>query len=372
MNERLGYRPIEDEVSDIRSSASASTGLKISCYARAHQLSVLRHMGGGALTKFLDLAELLFHTRSCKATDPRDKVFAVLSMADPEVYEMKPDYRLSLDDTFKTVARCIITKKLSLNVLAGCQNPERDNGLPSWVPNLLADWKARPFEVHSRRYSPPVTDFSEFTFEGDNECILRAKGCRIDTISSFSDDKVSEDDTPEQLMALYDKWRALVQTVIPKPNVERFTKRILEELTGRYNDRTWVTFLSLGSDPGLEIRYSEDGKTLLSEGSPIRTPGNLRMVESLLLPKDEDEEAVEVNPYQRIHQNLRKYGVGRKLAFMTNGSIGLVPGDAKDGDEVYSFKNTAYPYVLRKVGKGEHVVVGESCESDLSALNGFC
>ena len=146
MNDRLGYRPIQDGLSAIRSSASGSTGLKISCYARAHQLSVIRDMGGGPVTKFLDLAEFVFHTRSCKATDPRDKAFAVLSMVDPEVYKMKPDYRLSLEDTLKTVARRITTKKQSLNVLAGCQNPERDNSLPSWVPNFT-DWKARLFEV---------------------------------------------------------------------------------------------------------------------------------------------------------------------------------------------------------------------------------
>ena len=367
MNDRLGYRPIQDEVSAIRSSASGSSGLKISCYARAHQLSVLRAMGGGVSTKFLDLAELLFHTRSCKATDPRDKAFAVLSMADPEVYEMKPDYRLSVDDTLKTVARCIITKKQSLNLLAGCQNPEHDNSLPSWVPNLLADWKARPFAVDTQRYSPPVTDTSEFTFEGDDKCILRARGRRIDTIASFSDDIVSQGHTPEQLTTLYNKWQALARTAISNPNVESLTKRILEELAGRYNHGIWVTFLSVGSDDGRGMRYSEDGKTLLSERPSIHTTGNLRMVESLLLPKAEDEEAVEVTPYQRIHENLRKYGVGRKLAFMTNGSIGLVPGDAKQGDEICSFKNTAYPYVLRKVGEGEYVVVGESCESDLSA-----
>lgn len=64
---------------------------------------------------------MLFHTRSCKSTDPRDKVFSVLGLVDPSVYEVKPDYRISLDQAIKTVTRAIINKKQSLDVMAGSQ-----------------------------------------------------------------------------------------------------------------------------------------------------------------------------------------------------------------------------------------------------------
>jgi hypothetical protein len=43
------------------------------------------------------------------------------------------------------------------------------------------------------------------------------------------------------------------------------------------------------------------------------------------------------------------------------GSVVLVPAEAKKGDEIWLFRGTSFPYVLRKVEDG-YVVVGEACE----------
>lgn len=67
----------------------------------------------------------------------------MLGLADPEISNLRPDYRLSLHETLIAAARCVISKNLSLDLLSACQNPDRLHGLPSWVPNLLDDWKPR-------------------------------------------------------------------------------------------------------------------------------------------------------------------------------------------------------------------------------------
>jgi hypothetical protein len=81
------------------------------------------------------------------------------------------------------------------------------------------------------------------------------------------------------------------------------------------------------------------------------------MAKSLLLPEDEDKTAVKVKGIRkRVHEYLRKSGVGRKIC-ITEGSVVLVPAESKVGDEIWLFRGTTFPYVLRKIKEGEYVVV---------------
>lgn len=184
--EQHGYQPIQLGGYSIGRSASTSGRLRISCYLRATMLLKLRNdLGSGYNVKYGDLTRLLFHTRSCKSTDPRDKVFSVLGLADPALCSVKPDYRTTLDHVLKTVTRAIITNKQSLDILAGCQNPEKENDLPSWVPNLPEDWKAHPFEtgISSSVY---LADKAGFAFRPDDDSILQANGRTIRPSPQFA------------------------------------------------------------------------------------------------------------------------------------------------------------------------------------------
>ena len=87
------------------------------------------------------------------------------------------------------------------------------------------------------------------------------------------------------------------------------------------------------------------------------------VMESILAPKESelpDESTAFGSEYQRLFDHLRKYGVGRRLGFLANGAVGLVPADTQVNDVLYDFRRTAYPYVLRKLENGKHVVVGEA------------
>ena len=362
MNEQLGFKPVDHEAFNL----GASTGgtIKLSCYVRACLLAdVRKESGHGAMAKYMDFKELLFHTRTCKATDLRDKVFSVLGLVDPEFYGMKADYRLPIKDVIVQAARCIITKKQALDLLSGCQNPDRVNDLPSWVPNLLDEWKARPFKFEGHYYIEPVRT-PDFTFDGEDNLVLKAKGMCLDTIETLSDDTVQSDNTGEELDALYGHWKAFATLALAKPNIDYSDQRYLEQgLLAKRNDQSWLEFLSVGVDSGRDMRYSEDGQTLLplAQSAVVDSYMNAKMANSLLLPKDEDDEAVKVSAYHKIHSYLRKYGVGRKLSITANSKIGLVPAEAEVGDVVVGFRGTVFPYVLRKVGD-ECVVVGEARE----------
>jgi hypothetical protein len=65
---------------------------------------------------------------------------------------------------------------------------------------------------------------------------------------------------------------------------------------------------------------------------------------------------------QQIFSYLCKYGSGRKLGFLDDGSHGLVAADSKVGDQNCYFLRTEFPYFLQKVGRSKYVAVGEACE----------
>lgn len=86
------------------------------------------------------LQHVLLQHRSFLATDPRDKVFGLLSLADPEnvaAMGVKPDYHQSSHDLFCKVSTRLL-KHNSLGALqgAGIHDKSSDSKLPSWV----ADW----------------------------------------------------------------------------------------------------------------------------------------------------------------------------------------------------------------------------------------
>jgi hypothetical protein len=374
MNEKLGFKPVGHDAFDPGVSSTTGGTLRLSCYLRACLLADIRKESGhGAAAKYMDFKELLFHTRTCKATDLRDKVFSVLGLVDPEFYGMKADYRLPVMDVLIQSAKCIIDKKQILNLLSGCQNPERANGLPSWVPNLLDEWKARPFKFDKHYYIEPART-PDFTFDGEDSLVLQAKGICLDIIESLSDETPQSDQPVTELDALYASWKSFAALALTKSNIQGGDERYLQErLLSKHNDPSWVELLSIGEDSGRSMRYSDDG-TLLPGTQPavVESHMNAKMAKSLLLPKDDEDESVKASPYHSIHSNLRRYGVGRRLCITENCKIGLVPADAKIGDTVVGFRATFFPYVLRKVGGEGYVVVGEACECSYCFSPYFC
>jgi hypothetical protein len=112
-----------------------------SCFQKATELSTIRgQTQGGA--RYIKLELLVLKSRDCQATDPRDKVYAMLPLTNPDETDVSTDYRKDHYEVYKAVTLSLINTHM--DYLSGCQNPSRSNGLPSWVPNLEAPWDALP------------------------------------------------------------------------------------------------------------------------------------------------------------------------------------------------------------------------------------
>lgn len=102
------------------------------------------HSGAKAFYLLLEL--LLYETRYFRATDPRDNIYATLSIVShvfgttyPTTDLLRPDYRLPVRKVFIDVTREIVTKTGSTSVLSLIDHDSKQiPDLPSWVPNYSA------------------------------------------------------------------------------------------------------------------------------------------------------------------------------------------------------------------------------------------
>ena len=106
----------------------------------------------------MSLLNALLAVRSANCSDPRDKVYGVLGMAedtDPEVVRaVKVDYNIGVEDLYKQVAKIIIDKTRSLQILRCCFPSKANSRLPTWVPDWNTDHDL-PYAYHREQYFLP-------------------------------------------------------------------------------------------------------------------------------------------------------------------------------------------------------------------------
>lgn len=95
----------------------------------------------------VNLWQRLFESRRCLATDPRDRVFALLSLTGRRQSELNSliDYTHSLEDCFTQVATFLVPV-LGLRLLSAIRHPH-EMEMPSWVPDWSQNLPLGPEEV---------------------------------------------------------------------------------------------------------------------------------------------------------------------------------------------------------------------------------
>lgn len=96
----------------------------------------------------LDFQTMIIHARNCEATDPRDRVFAVLGMVKDDG-DISPDYNLTPAEVAKQAFQRLATLNDGLDALIFSQNPSRREGIPSWAPDIYSKFSAQPSRMLS-------------------------------------------------------------------------------------------------------------------------------------------------------------------------------------------------------------------------------
>jgi len=157
-----------------------------------------------------NLLELLDSSRTCGATDPRDKIFALLALAIPLHRDaIHPNYSISSDEVYARFTKNFIEAEGALNILGHCQAALPDpqswssfetltasqmsgQAAPSWVPNWTIMLETTPFIKHevpndasSRKMYHASGNFLPSVQHTDDLGTLVLRGFAFDTISSL-------------------------------------------------------------------------------------------------------------------------------------------------------------------------------------------
>jgi hypothetical protein len=102
-----------------------------------------------ALEPQMELLDLLESFRYCEATDPRDKIYALMGLAfDVQPGDINIDYTLPVQYVYKDIVKLFLSKHQSLDILGAImqQKSPFQGLLPSWVP----DWSLSTIHVDER------------------------------------------------------------------------------------------------------------------------------------------------------------------------------------------------------------------------------
>lgn len=145
----------------------------------------------GFIMTLRSLSSILKHSSDSDATDPRDKVYALLGLLEGGIPdEIVVDYELSVRDVFTAASRAAITRDGSLSILcepflrAPPKNYDSKEQFPSWV--IPCNW---PLVQQPMSGSWPFEDVSELTnLFGYSDFgathVLRVKGLILDEIEN--------------------------------------------------------------------------------------------------------------------------------------------------------------------------------------------
>ncbi|KAI1430263.1 heterokaryon incompatibility protein-domain-containing protein [Xylaria sp. FL1777] len=312
------------------------------------------------------LLGMLIDTRSYGATDPRDKVFALIPLlareqrllraAYPEssressidVSMLLPDILLNYDlspcDVFISLAVYFL-RHLGLGILrhvTGSSSHLRT--LPSWVPDwsLPSNSKYRQIPISARapRDASPVWDYR---FSPFHELQVNAVNCGVvETIGGLCD--IDNDRFP------ISQWQ---QLVLQECHEDLSFKRLIVGKRLVYEDVVEEVLDRISryeSDVGDTVRNSR-GR---SPGAP-NSQARLRNVIVSFGP----------GSYERQASWILETCDMRRIFVANDRKIGLASGNAKEGDIIFSIKGVVTPFLLRKstvdseMGNNYYTLVGE-------------
>ncbi|KAF2006554.1 hypothetical protein P154DRAFT_421812 [Amniculicola lignicola CBS 123094] len=372
------------------------TRLKINASGRYNEYAI------GERNRRPPLRMLLDTHRFSKSTDPRDKVYAFLGLADRnmEPFRSQPDtltpnYRSTVQEVYTETARALLISSRNLSQLSTVQDPSQTKlpNLPSWVPDLSV--KLDPYPL---RFRGPVFWRANGKLTWDPNIFTMALGdldvqgyCldRVDQVSVLT----NETDDPSVSWASIVKLALALDLPYPNPGNKTHNPSRVEVLW-----RTLITDTYRHTHPApletgllfidyvlnLQIRHRlmpwssadefqphhsplsdsiyPEWNTLL-DLEPIDSPWNLRSYKQRLTAVVECMFNGTYSPIglAQLQHELEVSGGKKRRLFKTRGHyLGTGPRSLRQDDEVWILHGGAVPYVLRPKANGKYQLIGEA------------
>jgi hypothetical protein len=340
--------------------------------AQLHQLHKIPTSSRYIRYNLGSLLSYLLWFRQREATDPRDKVFALLGLVQNYdfVHTIIPDYTLTMEDLYHSVTKQLLEGTRTLDVLSTPRGkPKISQHMPSWV----VDWSDSATSTMSLvaqshfRYEATGTSRACCRFSADNR-VLYLHGQVVDTVSrvasildksdafytkpdnSWSDTFLNFPIVLERLsqnQKVLLEWEAIA--------LERDTKLYH---TGEAMDNVFLQTIYAGIPDNYNMKSDcEDWRRNLLPGS---LPKKIDATRHPRLFKG----AVFLQVFQDVARKTEKrqyttMAYGRRLGITSKGYLALLPAQTRIGDSIVLCDGGQTPLILRPKG-GAFELVGDS------------
>ena len=277
----------------------------------------------------IPLLDLLYNTRNCECTDPRDRVYALLKAHhDPlSLLKLKLNYKQKPREIFQDVVLCQLTNTGNLDLLTTCEWRGDETLSPAWVP----EW-SKP------RLCNPIYGFrcgggskAKADYLGDGVLKVAARTCaeveKVEPSILFNKGIFTED-----LIDAVRAWLSFTKSSFScAPNSE-FAEILCRTLCGNAFAEAYVPTLAAYPSFEMSLQYMQ---ILLSNN------------------------VWQVKPYHNYLEQVISFLWGRSLFTTKEGYIGLASTTPRVGDQVCIVLGCSTPLILRSNLQGGFKVMGQ-------------
>ncbi|KAK4158746.1 heterokaryon incompatibility protein-domain-containing protein [Cladorrhinum sp. PSN259] len=339
------------------------------------------------------LLALVGRCMSYQATDPRDKIFGLLGVATDAPALIRPDYKSSVNEVYRSFTRAAIEREKRLEVIreAGFGHPRtsQDLELPSWVPDWSGQREGRPRGLRSH-YRAGITGGnprSVTRFRGNSESFW-AIGTTCGRVSDLQSGELFSDGL-SWISFIQDDLRRTYRTGIP--TLQAFFRIILLDTDWEdkrlnseaksFFDLAAAFLYALGilnyresrerdgaykiGERGDEPDYLYCMMRWLGQNRGGRTDqtilepflGAVGSTSTIVWPAESDPERG-TNFFMNFTTMVNGKMVHRCIFKTRNGYMGVGPVRMEKGDIVVVLLGCSVPVLLRKVNGG-YILIGE-------------
>ncbi|EME83958.1 uncharacterized protein MYCFIDRAFT_214556 [Pseudocercospora fijiensis CIRAD86] len=294
---------------------------------------------GRPMLPFYRLHELMEKTRGLHCFDPRDRIFAMISLFQKPIPKfITPDYAKSIPQVYTDLMWFFI--RLDISDALNSAGPVRgDSVLPSWVVDWRQPLKERPMKRDSWRagWTPGHKHMVSARYGN----VLALRGVQIGKIAAVGTqsklpgpgDRCSIQDASAQIETWKVEWQSISRSVrgvrytLQQTERRKFILRQARELEGDYRTDSVIA----ASGRSRQSSESVTGRTI---------ENYLRGFETRFYGTDQ----------------LAHPCINRRPIILNDGSPGLGPAATVASDEVCVFLGVPTPFVVRPLGDKWYIV----------------
>ncbi|KAL2073025.1 hypothetical protein VTL71DRAFT_10349 [Oculimacula yallundae] len=280
------------------------------------------------------LLELFVATKRSVCSDPRDRVFALMSMLPPsdKAFGLVPDYTKSVSEVYYDIAVRHIRISGSMQILSLAGMVQRIQKLPTWVP----DWSVPRDTNRLPRMRAASSSLSSGAYQLSDSTI-QVTGVQIATIRWTKAFELTEQDFFSDIKRVVLEAKVAFPDTLEDPFVTATCRTVCcDQFAERYYP------------PPPEIQSLESNERALRDILQHDFTAHRR-------PHSATRDEREIFTNTAIH-----YCNHRSLFLSQSGGLGLGPKDMKAGDIAIVLLGLDSTMILRPMDNGRYALVGEA------------